>query len=298
MTGRRITAQDRAGWAFTGPVLVAVLLLLALPTAAAVLLSLTDFDIYAIADLGNLRWVGVGNYAGLLADPSFWRALGNTLLFTALGMPATIGASLGVALLLDHEATRWRPAWRLLLFAPYVTTLVATAIAWRYVLDTRFGLLNRGLAALGLAPVDWLGNPHTSIPAVVLFVTWKVFGYNMVIFSAALTAVPRDLQDAARVDGAGAWSRFRHVTLPAIRPVLLLAALLNAAGFLQIFSEPYIMTQGGPAQSTQTLLYFMFEQGFRWWNLGIASAVAVVTFALTLLFTIVPTRLGRARGWL
>lgn len=291
-------AQTRAGWMFAGPVLLAIALLFVLPTMAALLLSLTDFDLYALADLRALRWTGVGNYAGLLGNPLFWRALGNTLLFAALGIPATIGTSLGTALLLNHQRVRWRPAWRLLLFAPYVTTLVATAIAWRYVLDTRFGLLNRGLALIGLPPVDWLGDPATSIPAVVLFVTWKVFGYNMVLFSAALSAVPRDLMEAARLDGAGAWARFRHVTLPAIGPVLLLAALLNAAGFLQIFSEPYIMTQGGPAQSTQTLLYFMFEEGFRWWNLGNASAVAVVTFALTLALTGVQLRLGRARGWL
>ena len=192
---------------------------------------------------------------------------------------------------------RWRPLWRVLLFAPYVTTLVATAIVWRYVRGTRFGLLNRGLAALGLAPVDWLGSPSISVPAVLIFVTWKTFGYNMVVFSAALAAVPRDLQDAARVDGAGAWARFRHVTLPAIGPTLLLAALLSVAGFLQIFAEPYVMTQGGPAQSTQTLLYFMFEQGFRWWSLGTASAVAVVVFLLTLAVTGVQVWLGRKREW-
>ena len=290
--------QARAGWVFSAPVLVAIGVLFVVPTIGAILLSLTDFDIYALADARALRWTGLGNYQDLLGNPAFWRALGNTLLFAALGMPATIGASLGAALLLNHRLVKWRPAWRLLLFAPYVTTLVATAIAWRYVLDTRFGLLNRGLALVGLAPVDWLGNPATSIPAVVLFVTWKVFGYNMVVFSAALSAVPAELMDAARLDGAGAWARFRHVTLPAIGPVLLLAALLNAAGFLQIFSEPYIMTQGGPAESTRTLLYFMFEEGFRWWNLGNASAVAVVTFALTLVLTGAQVRLGRRRGWM
>ena len=292
-----MSAQTRAGWVFAGPLLLAVLLLFALPTGAAMLLSLTDFDIYAVADLGNLRWVGAGNYAGLARDPLFWRAARNTLLFAGLGVPAAIGASLGTALLLNHQAVRWRPMWRVLLFAPYVTTLVATAIVWRFVLGTRFGLLNRALAALGLAPVDWLGDPRISVPAVLIFVTWKTFGYNMVVFSAALAAVPRDLADAARVDGAGAWARFRHVTLPAIGPTLLLATLLSVAGFLQIFAEPYVMTLGGPAQSTQTLLYFMYEQGFRWWNLGTASAVALVVFALTLLVTAVQVRLGRKRDW-
>lgn len=293
-----MTGQARAGWAFAGPLVLAVTLLFALPTGAAMLLSLTDFDIYALADMRNLRWVGAGNYVELAQNPLFWRALRNTLLFAGLGVPAAIGASLGTALLLNHQAVRWRPLWRVLLFAPYVTTLVATAIVWRYVLGTRFGLLNRGLAALGLTPVDWLGDPRVSVPAVLIFVTWKTFGYNMVVFSAALAAVPRDLADAARVDGAGAWARFRHVTLPAIGPTLSLAALLSVAGFLQIFAEPYVMTLGGPAQSTQTLLYFMVEQGFRWWNLGIASAVALVVFALTLLVTAVQVRVGKRQDWL
>ncbi len=293
-----MTAQGRAGWGFVAPVLTAILLLFALPTAAALLLSLTDFDIYALADLRNLRWVGLGNYADLAANPLFWRALGNTLLFAGLGVPAAIGASLGTALLLNHQAAHWRPMWRVLLFAPYVTTLVATAIVWRFVLGTRFGLLNRVLGLVGLGPVDWLGDPRASIPAGLLFVTWKIFGYNMVVFSAALAAVPRELADAARIDGAGRWARFRHVTLPAIGPTLLLAALLSVAGYLQIFSEPYVMTQGGPGQSTQTLLYFMYEQGFRWWNLGTASAVALIVFLLTLAVTAVQARVGRRREWL
>ena len=292
-----MTAQDRAGWAFAGPVLLAILLIFALPTAGALLLSLTDFDIYALADLGNLRWVGLGNYAALGANPLFWQALGTTLLFAGLGVPATIGASLGAALLLNQPAVRWRSLWRVLLFAPCVASLVATAVVWRYVLGTRFGLLNRMLALVGIAPVDWLGNPHASVPALLLFLVWKLFGYNMVLFSAALAAVPRELADAARIDGAGAWARFRHVTLPAIAPVLLLSALLSVAGFLQLFSEPYVMTQGGPAQSTQTLLYYMFEEGFRWWNLGMASAVAVVVFLLTLAAAGAQLRLGKRRGW-
>lgn len=293
-----MTRQDRAGWAFTAPVLTAIAAFFVLPTLVALLLSLTDFDIYALADVRNMRWIGVDNYVALASNALFWRALGNTLLLAALGVPLSIGASLGVALLLNHPLVRFKAMWRVLLFAPYVTTLVATAIAWRYVLDTRFGLLNRMLAAMGAAPVDWLGDPRASLPAIVLFVTWKVFGYNMILFSAALSAVPQDLLDAARLDGAGAWTRFRHVTLPAIGPILLLAALLSIAGNLQIFSEPYVLTQGGPAQSTQTLLYYMFEEGFRWWNLGTASAVALVVLVLTLLVSAAQVRLVRRKEWL
>lgn len=290
-------AEDRAGWLFAGPVLLVIALLFALPSLGALLLSLTDFDIYALADRSDLRWMGVGNYAALAHSALFRRALRNTLLLAALGTPASIGVSLGLALLLDRPDLRWRAAWRVLLFVPYVTTLVATAIAWRFVLGTRFGLLNRLVAALGLAPVDWLGDPRISLPAIALFITWKQFGYNMLVFAAALGAVSPELMDAARLDGAGPVTRLRHVTLPAIAPVLLLATLLTVVGFLQVFAEPYIMTQGGPAQSTETLLYYMFDEAFNWWNLGMASAIAAIVFALTLTMSGFQLRLGRRVGW-
>lgn len=292
-----MTRQERAAAAFTAPVLVGTALTLVVPTVGALLLSLTDFDIYALAHLRFLRFVGLGNYADLLRLPLFWRAVGNTLLFAAVGVPAAIGMSLLAALLVGSATVRWKPLWRLLLFAPYVTTLVATALVWRYVLDARVGLLNYALSRLGLPPVDWLGDPATSIPATTIFVVWKVFGYNMLVFTAALSTAPQDLYEAARLDGAGAWARFRHVTLPAIGPALLLAAVLSVAGFLQIFAEPYVMTHGGPAQSTVTILYFMFEQGFTWWNLGVASTVAVILFLAVLALTAVQVRVGRRREW-
>ena len=281
MTRQGMTRQDRAGLWFTTPVLIGTLLVLVVPTVGALLLSLTDFDIYALSDLGDLRFVGLGNYAELLRTPLFWRAVANTLLFAGLGVPAAIGVSLAAALLVHSRTVRWKPVWRLLLFAPYITTLVATALVWRYVLDTRFGLLNYWLSLIGIGPVDWLGNPETSIPATLIFIVWKAFGYNMLVFVAALSTVPPELHEAARLDGAA----------------LLLAAVLSVANFLQIFAEPYVMTHGGPAESTVTVLYFMFDQGFAWWNLGVASAVAVILFIAILALTAAQVRLGRRYEW-
>ncbi len=294
----RRRSQGHAALAFTVPVLVATFAFLVVPTVAGLLLSATDFDIYALADLRNLRLVGLGNYAALAHDPAFWRAVGNTVLLAALGVPAAIGTSLAAALLLDSATVRWKPVWRLLLFAPYVTTLVATALVWRYVLDTRAGLLNDALLLVGIAPVDWLGDPRTSIPATLIFIVWKAFGYNMLVFVAALATVSPELREAARLDGAGPLARFRHVTLPAIGPALVLASVLSVANFLQVFAEPYVMTHGGPAESTTTILYFMFDQGFTWWNLGTASAVAVVLFIAILALTAVQARLAREQEWL
>jgi len=293
-----VTRQERTAWGFVLPVLAIILFVFALPTVLALALSVTDYSIYALADWGALRFVGLGNFTDLLTTPLFWRALGNTALFALLGVPMAIGTSLAAALLLHDASVRWKPLWRVLLFAPYVTSVVATAVVWRFLLNTRFGLLNRALGWIGVPPVDWLGDPHASIPAILLFVTWKIFGYNMIVFTAALAAVPHDLMEAARLDGASRWTRFRHVTLPAIGPTLLLAAVMSVAGFLQIFAEPYVMTLGGPAQSTTTVLYFMFDEGFKWWNLGQASAVAFILFLMILALTLVQARIGRRYEWL
>ena len=293
-----MTRQERAAWLFSAPVLAIIVLVFVIPTALAMALSVTDYSIYALADWSNLRFVGLGNFVDLFSTPLFWRALANTAVFALLGVPMAVGTSLAVALLLNDATVRWKPLWRVLLFAPYVTSIVATAVVWRFLFNARSGLINRALATVGMAPIDWLGNPHTSIPAILIFVTWKIFGYNMIVFTAALSAVPQDLMEAARLDGASRWGRFRHVTLPAIGPTLLLAAVMSVAGFLQIFAEPYVMTLGGPAQSTTTILYFMFDEGFKWWNLGQASAVAFVLFLMILALTMVQTRIGRRYEWL
>jgi multiple sugar transport system permease protein len=281
-----MTAETRAGWAMTGPALTAIALFFAIPAIGALALSFTDFDIYALADLANLRFVGFDNYARLFGNPLFWRAMGNTLWFVVVGVPVTVALSLGAAVLLDARTLRWKPVWRVALFAPYVTTLVATAVVWRYLLHTRYGLVNYVLGWFGLGPIDWLGSPTASLPAILIFVAWKTFGYNMVIFLAALQTVPQELHEAARIDGAGPFTRLRHVTLPAIAPTVLLVSILSIAGFFQLFAEPYVMTQGGPAQSTVTILYFMYEEGFKWWNLGTGSAVAFILFLCILVVTL------------
>ena len=290
-----MTRRERTAWGFVTPALLAIGLFFALPTIAALFLSLTDFDIYALADIRNLRFIGLDNYARLVARPLFWTAMGNTLWFVVLGVPLTVAASLGAAMLLNAKTLRWKPLWRLAFFAPFVTTLVATAVVWRYLLHTRYGLINYGLGQFGIEPIDWLGDPDASLPAILFFVVWKTFGYNLIIVLAALQTTSEELYEAARIDGAGWWARFRHVTLPAIAPVVLLVSILSVAGFFQLFAEPYVMTQGGPAQSTVTVLYFMYEEGFKWWNLGTASAVAVILFIFILIVTLAQLWVARRR---
>jgi multiple sugar transport system permease protein len=285
-----------AGWAFAGPALLMLGLFFFIPVLLAFALSLTDFDLYALADLQDLRFIGLGNYAELLQTPLFWKALGNTFYFVIVGVPLSIALSLGAAMLLNGVASRLVGFFRTALFAPVVTTLVAVAVIWRYLLHTRYGMINYGLERLGIDPVDWLGDPNWAMPAIIFFAVWKNFGYNMVILLAGLQTIPNDLYEAARIDGANAWQRFVHVTLPGLGPMLLLVSILTMAGYFQLFAEPYVMTQGGPVESTVSVLYFMYEQGFKWWNLGFASAVAFILFVIMFVITAIQYRLARARG--
>ncbi len=280
-------------WAFVAPALFVIGLFFIFPAAAGLGLSLTDFDIYALASLRNLRFVGLGNYVQLLAAPRFWQALGNTLYFVGAGVPLSIGLSLATALLLHSRLTRWRAFFRTALFSPVVTTIVAVAVIWRYLFHTRYGMVNYALGHLGIAPINWLGDPHWAMPTIILLAIWKNFGYNMIIFLASLQAIPSELYEAARTDGAS-WARqLRHVTLPMLGPTLLLVSILSTAGYFQLFAEPYVLTQGGPLRSTVSVLYFMYEEGFKWWNFGTASAAAFLLFGLIFAVSALLIRLTR-----
>ncbi|MET0288411.1 MAG: sugar ABC transporter permease [Pseudoxanthomonas sp.] len=284
-----------AGWIFAAPSLVVLGVFFGLPVASALLLSLTDFDLYALADVSNLRFVALDNYIELLRTPMFWKSLWNTTYFVILGVPMSLALSLGAAMLLNAPVARFKGLFRTALFAPVVTTVVAVAVIWRYLFNTRYGLVNWGLGHIGIDPIDWLGDPRWAMPTIMLFAVWKNFGYNMVIFLAGLQAIPQDLYEAARIDGANRWKQFLHITLPMLGPVLLVVGVITVSGYFQLFAEPYVMTRGDPLQSTVSVLYFMFEEGFKWWNLGRASAVAFLLFLLILAVTSLMLRFGRKR---
>jgi multiple sugar transport system permease protein len=287
--------HHRAGWAFVSPALVLIGVFFFVPVLGGLVLSFTDFDIYAIGRPDVARLVGLDNYRRILTDPMFWKALGNTLVFVVVGGPLAVVVSLGAALLVSDKLARWPSLYRSVFFAPVVTTLVAVAIVWRYLFHTKYGLLNWALGGLGVPPIDWLGDPHWAMFAIIVMAVWKNFGYNMLIFVAGLQAIPSELYEAAELDGAGGWPRFVHVTLPSLAPTLLFVALITMLGNFQIFAEPYVMTQGGPLKATTTIVMLMYEEGFRWWRMGVAAAIAFVLFVIMLIGTAVQTRLQRGR---
>lgn len=285
--------QARAAWGFLAPALGLIGVFFAIPVVAGLLFSFTDFDIYAIADPATARFVGLGNYARVLDDAAFWGALRNTLYFVLVGGPLNVAVSLAAAMLVNAKLVRAKGLFRTVYFAPVVTTLVAVAIVWRYLYHPRYGLLNLGLDRIGIPPVDWLGDPAWSMPGIILLATWKNFGYNMLIFVAGLQSIPAELHEAAEVDGAGAVHRFRHVTVPGLAPVFLFVGVTTMIGYFQIFAEPYVMTQGGPLGSTRSLVLLMYEEGFRWWRMGVASTLSMLLLVVTLVGALLQMRAGR-----
>lgn len=286
-------SPQRAAWWFLAPAMLVLGVFFLLPVIAALGLSLTDYDLYALADIRHLRFVALGNYWDLLHQKKFWSALGHTFYFVLAGVPLSLMVSLGAALLLNSPLVRCKAFFRTALFAPVVTTVVAVAVVWRYIFNTKYGLLNYALGVVGIHPVDWLGNPHWAMPSIILFAVWKNFGYNMIILLAGLQAIPRDLYEAARIDGASPLQQFRHITLPMLGPTLLMVGILTVSGYFQLFAEPYVMTEGGPLQSTTSVLYLMYNEGFKWWNFGTASAVAFLLFVIMFVVTALMLRLGR-----
>ncbi len=295
MRGAVEVRQHRAGWAFVAPALALIGVFFFVPVLGGLLLSFTDFDVYAIGRPDTARFMGLANYLQALRSHDLWKALGNTLFFVLVGGPLSVAASLVAALLVTSKLARFPGFFRSVFFMPVVTTLVAVAIVWRYLYHPDYGLLNWGLGLLGLPKVDWLGDPHWAMPAIVLMSVWKNFGYNMLIFIAGLQSIPEELYEAAHLDGAGGWARFRHVTLPSLGPTFLFVGVMTMIGNFQLFAEPYVMTQGGPMGATRTVVMLMYEEGFRWWRMGMGAAIAFLLFVIMLLATVIQMRLQRER---
>jgi multiple sugar transport system permease protein len=285
----------RAAYFFLTPALAAIFIFFFLPVLVAFVMSFTDFDIYSLGNIQYVRFVGFRNYLQLFNDPLFWQALQNTFYFVLVGGPLSVAVSLGAAILLNSKLVRFKSFFRAIYFAPVVTTLVAVAVVWRFVYHSRFGLLNYFLGFLGINPIDWLGDPTYAMPAIILLAVWKNFGYNMIIFIAGLQNIPEELYEAACIDGANARQQFLHITIPMLAPTTLFISIITMIGYFQLFAEPYVITQGGPLNSTLSIVLLMYQQGFRWWNMGYSASLAFVLFIIILIGSLIQFKL-RKRG--
>jgi ABC-type sugar transport system permease subunit len=272
--------EDLTGWAFAAPFVVLFGLFLALPIFASFLLSFTSFGLRDLANPIGATFVGLKNYSDLLGDPKFWTSLINTFYFVVIGVPVTLALGLLIANALNRGITRFRTAFRVGYYLPVITSIVAIAVVWRFLLNPDYGLINMGLAGLGISGPAWLADPVLAMPSIIAMAVWRNLGFAMVVFLAGMQAIPQTLYEAASLDGAGRWQVFRYVTIPLLRPTILFMTVITTIGYLQLFEEPFVMTGGGPLDHTLSVTMYMYQQGFRFFHQGYASAIAYVLFLI------------------
>jgi multiple sugar transport system permease protein len=290
--GRAGRSQGRAAWVLAIPFCVLFLAFTAWPVLQSLFMSFTDTRSKDLRHPFSVNIIGLDNYLKALSDPTFLQAARNTAYFVVVGVPLTLGVALAAAVVLDRGITRFRGLFRLGFYTPVITSIVAVAVVWRFLLQQNFGLINTVLGWVGISGPNWLGDSHWSMPALILMATWRNFGTAMIIFLAGLQAVPFMLHEAASIDGAGAWQRFRHITLPMLRPTMLFVSVTTAIGYLQFFEEPFVMTNGGPLNSTISMSMYTYKQ-FGFGNYGFASSVSYIIFIVIALVTAVQFRLLR-----
>ncbi|MBO9577215.1 MAG: sugar ABC transporter permease [Microbacteriaceae bacterium] len=287
---RGITVRRRqalTGLAFAAPFLVGFSVFIAYPVAASGFYSFTDFNLFQPPE-----FVGLDNYARMADDERFWIALTNTLLLTVTGVPLSIIIAIAGAHLLNLPV-RGQPLFRALVYLPSIVPIVVGGYLWRWLLNTEYGFINYFLGLVGIDGPGWLVEPEWTKPAIVLMSLWTVGG-TMIIYLAALKEVPRELYEAAALDGANWWTKFRHITWPTLSPVTLFQVIVNVIAYLQIFTQPYLLAQtrlndagAGPGQSMLTYAMYLFQNAFSFLKMGYASAMAWVLFLITLAITIV-----------
>jgi multiple sugar transport system permease protein len=269
------------GYLLITPALLFVFGFVLLPVLGGFGISLTSWDL-----LSPMKYVGLANYQKMAVDPIAHKTLINTFYYTFVSVPIGIALSLLLAVLLNQKL-RGLSLFRTVYYLPVVSSTVAVGVIFTWVLDPSYGLLNRALGLIGVPAIPWLTSPAWAMPAVIMVTIWRSLGFNMIILLAALQDVPPELQDAATIDGAGAWQKFARVVVPLITPALFFVTITGFIGSFQAFDLVYNMTQGGPARSTYLIGYFIWQQAFDYLNMGYGAAVAFVLFFLILLVTMV-----------
>ncbi|WP_169583426.1 MULTISPECIES: sugar ABC transporter permease [Microbacterium] len=270
------------GWSFILPNFLGFAVLTLIPVVTLFYMSFTNWNVFGKAD-----WTGLENYQRLVADGSFRVAVVNTLYYSALHIPLSIGIALGLALLLNNKL-RGVAFFRTAAFFPYITSIVAIAVVWNLLFSPDYGPINEILRAVGISdPPGWLTSQEWAMPAVVIVSTWRDMGYYMILFLAGLQTVPRELHEAARVDGANVWERFVNVTLPCLRPTMFFVTVMLTINSFKIFDLVLVMTDGGPGQATLVISQFIYRKGFEENQFGYASAAAVVLFLMCIVVTVV-----------
>jgi multiple sugar transport system permease protein len=301
--GARITRAGRgrprrhrprlAPWVFVTPFLVIFAVFTLVPLLSSFAMSFTDFRATDVQNPLGAHFVGIQQYQAVFSNPQFLRSMLNTGYFVLVGIPLTIVVALALAVALNNGIKRFRTVYRVGFYIPVVTSIVAVSTGWKFILQPN-GPLNAALHVLGIQGPDWLSSTTWAMPAIIVMAVWRNAGTLMIIFLAGLQAVPHELQEAAMMDGAGSWRRFWNITLPILRPTILLGSVLLSVGFLQFFEEAFVMTNGGPLNSTLSITYFTYNQ-FGFGQYGLASAASYILFAAIALVSVIQFRTLRSR---
>jgi multiple sugar transport system permease protein len=275
-----------AAWGMAAPFVVLFLVFMAWPVLSSLFMSVTDLKSRDLQNPFAVNFVGFDNFAAVLSDPTFRKAAFNTLYFVVVGVPLTMLVALAIAIALNTGITKLSGFFRIGYYMPVVTSIVAVAVVWRFLLRPENGLVNEVLGWVGITGPDWLGSTTWAMPSLIAMSVWRSLGTLVVIFLAGLQSVPKALHEAAALDGANAWQRLRRITIPTIRPTMLFAGVITGIGFLQFFEEPFVMTQGGPLNSTLSVAYLVYNT-FGYGNYGVATAMSYVLFAAVVLLTII-----------
>ena len=286
-------SQAVAAWVLALPFCLLFLVFTAGPVLASLGMSFTDMRSTDVRSPLGVEFVGLENYAKLISDPVFRKVTFNTLIYLLLGVPLTMASALAVAVALNR-VTRLRGFFRVGYYLPVVTSIVAVSVVWKFLLRDQGGLLNVMIGWFGIDGPGWLDSTTLALPSLVAMSVWRNFGTMMVIFLAGLQTIPREIVEAAEADGANAWGRFRYITLPMLRPTLLFGAVITSIGYLQFFEEAFVMTKGGPLDSTKSVTFFTYEQ-FGFGNYAYASAAAYLLFLAIVLMTLAQFRLLREK---
>jgi len=285
----RTMARTAVAWSFLAPATAHLAVFTLAPLLFATWLSLHRWSLLDVAR----PFVGLANYSAVLTDGEWWNAIRNTALFT-LHVPVSMAVALGLALL-THRRLRGVVTLRAIFFLPTITSLVAIAISWQWIFHPEYGLLNWLLSLVGIAPQPWLTSPSTALAALMVMAVWLVVGYQMVLFQAGLAAIPQELYDAARIDGAGPWRRFVHVTVPGLRHTLFFVLVTSVIGSFQIFGAVYVMTEGGPLHATDVAVFHIYREAWEFFRFGRAAAMSWLLFAIVFVLTWVQFRVLERR---
>ena len=279
-----------SAYAFIAPGLLMILVFTVFAIAFSFWISFRDWELVS----QDRPFVGLENYRDLADDPRFGRALVNTAYYTLVSVPLGMLVGLALALLLNKEM-RARSMFRALFFFPSITPFVIAAIIWKWIYNGDYGLMNYYLDKLGIIddPLLWLADPNLAMPAIILMSVWAGAGGTMILYLAGLQGISEDLYDAAKVDGAGAWHRLRYITFPMLGPTTAFLFVVGVIGSFQIFAQIFVMTNGGPLDRTTTIAYYIYQNGFKYFDMGYASAISYVLFAILLGFTVLQFRLTR-----